>query len=109
MSQNLRGLLAFTHVVEAKSFSGAATRLGITKSAVSKLVAGLEADLGVQLLVRTTRKLALTEVGERVFIASSRLARDVEAAEQAAASHDSEVSGHLKISAPAVLGRDYLI
>jgi DNA-binding transcriptional LysR family regulator len=109
MFQDLRGLLVFAHVVETKSFSAAAARLGVTKSAVSKLVAGLEKDLGVQLLVRTTRKLALTDVGERVYESCARLASDVEAAEQAAASHRSMVVGQLRVTAPAVLGRKYLV
>jgi len=109
MFQDLRALLVFAHVVEEKSFSGAAERLGVTKSAVSKMIAGLEAALGVQLLVRTTRKLALTEVGERVYASCSRLAGDVSAAEQAAATHRSVVVGHLRVTAPAVLGRDYLV
>jgi DNA-binding transcriptional LysR family regulator len=109
MHRSLRGLLAFTQVVDSKSFSGAASALGITKSAVSKLVGGLEAELGVQLLVRTTRKLSLTEVGERVYAAASRLNEDVEAAQQAAASHKAGIVGQLRITAPSVLGRDYLL
>src|ERR1700742_2389673 len=103
MHRSLRGLLAFTQVVDSKSFSGAASALGITKSAVSKLVGGLEAEPGVQLLVRTTRKLSLTEVGERVYAAASRLNEDVEAAQQAAASHKAGIVGQLRITAPSVL------
>jgi DNA-binding transcriptional LysR family regulator len=109
MYRSLRGLLAFSQVVDTKSFSAAAHTLGITKSAVSKLVAGLEAELGVQLLVRTTRKLSLTEVGERVYAAASRLGDDLEAAHQAALSHKAGVVGQLRVTAPAVLGRDYLL
>ena len=56
-------LTAFAAVVEAKSFSGAARRLRIAKSAVSRQVGELEAALGVRLLNRTTRSLSLTEVG----------------------------------------------
>ena len=61
MLESLRGFYVFAHVAETQSFSRAADRLGITKSAVSKQVAQLEQELGVQLIVRTTRKLALTE------------------------------------------------
>jgi DNA-binding transcriptional LysR family regulator len=109
MYRSLRGLLAFSQVVDTRSFSAAAHSLGVTKSAVSKLVAGLEAELGVQLLVRTTRKLSLTEVGERVYAAASRLGDDLEAAHQAALSHRAGVVGQLRVTAPAVLGRDYLL
>ncbi len=109
MFRDLRALIAFAHVVEARSFSGAAERLGITKSAVSKLIQNLEGELGVQLLVRTTRKLSLTEVGEAVYAACGRLAEDVEAAREAAAAHHSVIVGQIRATAPAVLGRKYLI
>ncbi|HVU02335.1 MAG TPA: LysR family transcriptional regulator [Polyangiaceae bacterium] len=109
MIRDVRGLLAFAAVVESKSFSGAASRLGVTKSAVSKLVRGLEAELSVQLLVRTTRRLALTEVGERVYESCARLVQDLEGAEQAVATHRSVVIGHLRITAPVVVGRDYVL
>ena len=75
MLDQLRGLLVFAEVVESKSFARAAERLGMTRSAVSKHVAQLEGQLGVQLLSRTTRKLSLTEVGERVHAASVASAR----------------------------------
>lgn len=109
MLDALRGLLVFAHVAETKSFSRAAERLGVTKSAVSKQVAQLETELGVQLLVRTTRKLVLTEVGERVFVSCARIAGDVEAAKEAAQSHSAIIAGPLRIAAPAALGRTYLM
>lgn len=105
---DVRGLLAFAKVVESRSFSSAAAQLGVTKSAVSKLVASTEAALGAQLLVRTTRKLALTDAGEAVYAACTHLERDLEAVRQAAARHGSVV-GHLRVTAPAVLGREQLI
>ena len=61
---DLRRMVVFTHVVEAQSFSGAARKLGIAKSAVSRHIALLEKSIGVRLLNRTTRRLSLTEVGE---------------------------------------------
>lgn len=84
MLESLRGLYVFAHVAETLSFSRAAERLVITKSAVSKQVAQLEAELGVQLIVRTTRKLVLTEAGERVYASASRIAGDVDAVQDAA-------------------------
>ncbi len=60
---NLRRMIAFARVVEAGSFSGAARRLGIARSAVSRHVALLEKAFGVRLLNRTTRRLSLTEAG----------------------------------------------
>ena len=109
MIQDLRGLLVFAHVVETRSFTKAAQRLAITRSAVSKHIAGLEAELGVQLLVRTTRKLSLTDVGERVYESCARIAQDVESAREAALTHSTQVAGHLRIAASLALGRDYVV
>jgi DNA-binding transcriptional LysR family regulator len=109
MLESLRGYYVFAHVAETQSFSRAAERLDITKSAVSKQVAQLEKDLGVQLIVRTTRKLALTEAGERVYASCARIAGDVEAAREAAHAESTLVAGSLRVTAPAALGRNYLM
>lgn len=109
MLDSLRGYVVFAHVAETQSFSRAAERLGITKSAVSKHVAQLEADLGVQLIVRTTRRLSLTDAGARVFALCARVASDIEAARDAALDARSTIAGLLRITAPAALGRNYLM
>lgn len=108
MSEDLRGLLVFARVVEHMSFTKAAVQLGITRSAVSKQVAQLESELGAQLLVRTTRKLSLTEVGERVYAACAEIARSLEHVQEAVHSHTGSVAGHLRVAAPAALGRTHL-
>lgn len=109
MLDQLRGLVVFAEVVESKSFARAAERLGMTRSAVSKHVAQLEAQLGVQLLSRTTRKLSLTEVGERVHAASVSMREAAECAREAATLHQGVVEGVLRVTAPAALGRKYLM
>ena len=109
MLSSLRGFYVFAHVAETLSFSRAAERLGVTKSAVSKQVAQLESDLSVQLIVRTTRKLVLTEAGERVYTSCARIAGDVEAAQEAAVAESSLIAGQLRVTAPAALGRNYLV
>jgi DNA-binding transcriptional LysR family regulator len=106
---SLRGLYVFAHVAQTLSFSRAAEQLNITKSAVSKHVAQLEAQLGVQLIVRTTRRLVLTEAGQRVQASTERMASDVEAAQDAALAHSSRIAGSLRIAAPSALGRNYLM
>jgi DNA-binding transcriptional LysR family regulator len=106
---SLRAYYVFAQVAEAHSFSRAAERLGITKSAVSKHVAQLEADLAVQLIVRTTRKLVLTEAGERVYASCANIASDLEAAREAAHAQSGIVAGKLRVAAPQALGRNYLI
>jgi hypothetical protein len=60
-------IATFVKVAEAGSFTAAAAALGLPKSSVSRSVAGLEADLGVLLVQRTTRKLALTDAGRSLF------------------------------------------
>ena len=63
----ISGMVTFARVVEANSFSEAARRLGISKSAVSKQVARLEDHLGARLLNRTTRRISPTEVGTAFY------------------------------------------
>jgi DNA-binding transcriptional LysR family regulator len=109
MLDSLRGYFVFSHVAETQSFSRAAEQLGITKSAVSKHVSQLEAELGVQLIVRTTRRLALTDAGERVFAHCARMATDMEAARDAAFAERTTLAGKLRITAPAGLGRNFLM
>ena len=69
---------AFIRVVEHQSFSGAAAILNLTPSAVSRLVSGLENRLGVRLLHRTTRRLALTPEGELYFARARQILTDIE-------------------------------
>ncbi|WNG37087.1 LysR family transcriptional regulator [Archangium violaceum] len=64
---DLVSMTVFARVVEANSFSGAAARLGLSKSAVSTRITALERRLGVQLLQRTTRRLSLTHEGARLY------------------------------------------
>jgi len=72
---------AFVRVVEHQSFSAAAVVLGLTPSAVSKLVSRLEDRLGVRLLHRTTRRLALTSEGEVYFTRARQILADIEEVE----------------------------
>ncbi|PKO85582.1 MAG: LysR family transcriptional regulator [Betaproteobacteria bacterium HGW-Betaproteobacteria-12] len=98
--QNINDMLLFAHVVKARSFSGAAVRLGISKSRVSKSVARLEADLGVRLLQRSTRRLSLTEVGEAYFEHCDRILDELAQADNTIGSLHREPRGKLKFSAP---------
>src|SRR6478752_6350933 len=73
---------AFARVVEAGSFVRASERLGVSVSAVSRLVAELEAHLDSRLLNRTTRRLSLTESGRVFYERCVQLLSDLEEAEQ---------------------------
>src|SRR5712692_4486807 len=65
--ENLNDLLAFLAVAKARSFTRAAAKLGVSQSALSHTIRGLEERLGLRLLTRTTRSVAPTEAGERLL------------------------------------------
>ena len=65
--QSFDDLLVFITVARARSFTKAAAQLGVSQSALSHTIRGLEARLGLRLLTRTTRSVAPTEAGERLF------------------------------------------
>lgn len=100
----LASMEAFVRVAEAKSFSEAARRMRASKSAVSRLVTALEADLGARLFHRTTRSLALTEVGQGYFERASRILADIEEANLSVSQLQSAPRGRLRVSAPMSFG-----
>lgn len=93
-------LEVFNAVVEAGSFTAAAERLGIAKSAVSRRVSRLEARLGVQLIQRTTRRLNVTDTGKSFYERSARILSDLDEAESAAAQEHGELKGELRLALP---------
>lgn len=80
MMRDLNALATFVAVVDARSFTLAAERCGISKALVSRQVQELEHSLGVKLLNRSTRKLGLTQAGERFYERCARLVADAETA-----------------------------
>lgn len=97
-------LQAFVAVVEAGSFTAAADRLDIAKSAISRRVSALEKRLGVQLLHRTTRRLNLTDTGRSFYEHSSRILADLDEAEAAVHQAHGELRGKLRIALPLSFG-----
>lgn len=97
-------LQAFVAVVEAGSFTAAADRMDIAKSAVSRRVAALEERLGAQLLRRTTRRLSLTDTGSGFYDRSVRILADLDEAETAVAEEHGELRGRLRIALPLSFG-----
>ncbi|MBL0729105.1 LysR family transcriptional regulator [Piscinibacter sp. HJYY11] len=93
-------LLLFARVVEEGSFSRAGERLGLPKSTVSRRVAALEAQLGERLLLRTTRKLSLTDLGHGLLAHARQVADEAEAAAALAQHRQVEPSGRLRVSMP---------
>jgi DNA-binding transcriptional LysR family regulator len=102
-------LSLFVVTVEHGSFASAGMAAGLTASAVSKRIARLEARLGVQLLLRTTRSLTLTEAGSGYFERARRIAVDIRAAEQAATLLSDEPRGNLRINCPAAFSEKQLM
>jgi DNA-binding transcriptional LysR family regulator len=105
MNDNFAAIPVFVAVVECESFSAAARRLGITKSAVSKRISQLESSLGVQLLQRTTRSLSLTEAGEQYFGYARNACLVAQEGEDAVTRLQGQPQGSLRISVPMVFGR----
>ena len=98
----------FARVVEEGSISGAADRLNIAKSAVSRRLKELEEHLGVQLFHRTTRRMNLTETGRAFYQQSVRILDDVLEAELATSEAHGTLKGSLKIALPSSFGGMHL-
>ena len=105
MSDQLSGVAAFVRAAEAASFAVAAEQMGLSRSAVGKAVARLEARLGVQLFHRTTRSLSLTDEGALFYERCSGALAEINAAEQSFDAGQREPIGRVRISVPVLLGR----
>ena len=105
---NLRRMAVFAQVVDSAGFSEAARKLGITRSAVSRQVALLEDMLGARLLNRTTRRLSLTEAGDRYYRSCARIVAEAAAADRAVRNLHDEPIGTLKVNGP-VIGSRFLV
>jgi LysR family transcriptional regulator for bpeEF and oprC len=107
--ENLNAVRVFAKVAETRSFTDAAKHLGLTASAVSKAITRLEADLGVQLLHRTTRSVGLTTEGLLFFERCQQILADVEEAENALSRAQSAPRGHLRVHMPVGFGRRVIV
>ena len=101
-------MTVFVRAVEAESFSGAARRLGLAKSVVSRRIGALEDRLGTSLFHRTTRRLSFTETGHAYYERARNILADVVEAEEAARRLQSELRGTLRIAAPMSFGHLHL-
>jgi DNA-binding transcriptional LysR family regulator len=105
----LQHLVSFVQTAEHGSFSAAARVLGLTPAGVSKNVARLESDLGVRLFHRSTRRLALTESGERFLRRVDAPLLSLQSAVAGARHLDEDPAGTLKVSMGQAFGRNFLI
>ncbi len=98
----------FVATVDARNFTAAANRLSLSKQFVSRRVMALEETLGVQLLIRNTRKLAVTDLGQEFYERAKRILGEVEDAEQAMSLRRAGPRGLLRVSAPMSFGMAHL-
>lgn len=99
---------AFVTVADHKGFAPAARKLGLSASAVTRMVAALEERVGARLLQRTTRSVMLTDAGERFLERARRILADVEEAEAAVQAERTQPTGRLVVSAPLGFGRRHV-
>ena len=107
--ETLANLESFVRSAESGGFSAAARRLSLTPAAVSRNVAMLERNLGVRLFQRSTRKLILTEAGERFLHAIRGSLEELQASIASTATHRSEPAGVLRVSMGLTFGVDYIV
>ncbi len=108
MARDLNDMSYFAEVARSLSFTSAAQRLGVPKSSVSRSITSLERRLGVRLLERTTRRVALTEVGETYLRHCHRLVEEADEADAAISSLGAEPRGLLRVAANVTFARTVL-
>jgi DNA-binding transcriptional LysR family regulator len=105
----LAEMAVFAKVVELRSLSAAARQLGVTSSAVSRSVTRLEAQMGAQLLHRSTRAVSPTDLGRQVYAGCASIAQTARDVCALAGQHVSEPTGRLLVTAPVGLGQRWLV
>jgi len=105
VADQLSGIAAFVRAAEASSFAVAAEQMGLSRSAVGKAIARLEARLGVQLFHRTTRSLRLTDEGASFYERCAGALADIRDAEESFDAARRQPAGRVRISVPVLLGR----
>lgn len=108
MSDRLQELTVFVRAAESGSFSQAARELGLSQPSVSRIIGELETRLGVKLLLRTTRRITMTNAGALFLTRARDVLADIEDAEDAARGVDS-LRGTLRITMPIVYGTRNII
>jgi DNA-binding transcriptional LysR family regulator len=108
-SDRFQGIAEFVQTARTGSFTAAATRLGVTASAVGKSVSRLEARLGTKLLHRTTRRLTLTQEGETYLESCLGVLDELESVEEGLATGRSAPVGKMRIDLPAAFGRRHVM
>lgn len=108
MAGQIERIRIFIRVAELESFAAAARDLGVSRSIVTRYVGELENELGVQLLVRTTRKVSLTVAGQVYLDRTRPLVEDLDRAKDLVKQQQDTLSGELRLSAPVSFGQRFL-
>jgi DNA-binding transcriptional LysR family regulator len=108
MSDRLQELAVFVRVAESGSFSQTARELGLSQPSVSRVIGELEARLGVKLLLRTTRRITVTDAGALFLDRVREILAEIEDAEDAARGVDS-LRGTIRLAMPIVYGARQII
>ena len=109
MQDRLNGMRVFAQVVESKSFSAAAQKLGMSKSLASRHVSALEESLAVKLLHRTTRRLSLTDAGAVFYEHCARIVQEAQLAEEHLTRTQAEPAGLVRLTGPPSFTRQHVV
>src|ERR1700692_5032109 len=108
MSDRIQELAVFVRAAESGSFSGAGRELGLSQPSVSRIIGELEARLGVTLLLRTTRRITVTDAGALFLDRAREILAEIEDAEDAARGVDS-LRGTIRLALPVLYGTREII
>ncbi|MFS4459101.1 LysR substrate-binding domain-containing protein [Bdellovibrio sp. HCB2-146] len=106
--KSLQGIIAFVNVAETGTFSKAAVQLGVSKSHVSKVISQLEKDLGISLFLRSTRKIQLTNLGERYLETCRHALENLDAAKREILDLSETPRGTLRVTLAGIFGEEYI-
>jgi DNA-binding transcriptional LysR family regulator len=106
--ETLQSMRLFVRVANSDSFSAAGRAFGLSPASVSRHVNALETQLGVRLVHRTSRQLALTEAGQLYLQKAARILADIDALTEQVAQHQARPRGLLHVHTRVAIGRDYL-
>lgn len=108
-NENMQGLVLFAHINRLGSLSAAAQLLGMSRSSVSKQLAALERRIGSRLFNRTTRKIALTDVGRQVLKEAHKVEQALQTIAHISEDSQSVISGDLNVACASAQGRVHLV
>lgn len=104
----LHDVALFVEVARTRSFSRASVSLGVPGATLSRRIAAMEARLGLRLFDRTTRRVGLTEAGQRYFLRCEHVVDEAKLAQEASQQDANRPSGHVRLSMPVDLGVSYV-